>query len=59
MLNEDFPLPTRKAQDFLVETYKILGLPRCLSAAESAQFSGTKRLPECDAERAKEAAVQG
>ncbi len=56
MLNEDFPVPNQREQDLIIQAYKVLDLPICMSSAQSAELTGTKRLPDCDAERAREAA---
>ncbi len=56
MLNEDYAFAREEDEDLFVEGFKVAGLPVCLGAEELAAFPSPKRLPECDAERAKLAA---
>ena len=56
MLNEDYTFAREGGEGLFVEGFKVAGLPVCLGAEELAAFPSPKRLPECDAERAKTAA---
>jgi TolB-like protein/class 3 adenylate cyclase/Tfp pilus assembly protein PilF len=55
MLNEDYVFARKEDENRFVEDFTFADLPVCMSVDELATFPSPKRLPECDAERAKAA----
>jgi adenylate cyclase len=53
MINEDYVFARKEDEDYFVDSFRIAGLPMCMTAAEIAQFPAPKPRPECQAERAK------
>jgi TolB-like protein len=55
MINEDYVYARKEDEDLFIEGFRVADLPVCMSVDELATFPSPKRLPECDAERAKAA----
>jgi hypothetical protein len=53
MLNEDYAYARKEDEQFFVDSFRVTGLPVCMTAEEIAQFPAPKARPECQAERAK------
>lgn len=58
MLNEDYAFAREADEVFFADTFKLLELPACLSAAEVMQMGARHLLPACEQERARTAAVK-
>ncbi|MEK0083215.1 hypothetical protein [Benzoatithermus flavus] len=58
MLDEDYTFAREADEAFFVDTFKLLELPVCLSAAEVTQMGARHLLPACEQERARTAAVK-
>jgi hypothetical protein len=58
MLNEDYAFARQKDEAFFVRSFRVAGLPLCMTAAETAKFSAPKPRLECRATRAKAVAVK-
>jgi len=53
MVNEDYVFARKEDEDFFIDSFRIAGLPVCMTAEEIAKFPAPKPRPECQAERAK------
>jgi TolB-like protein/class 3 adenylate cyclase/tetratricopeptide (TPR) repeat protein len=53
MINEDYVYARQEDEDFFIESFRVAGLPVCMTADEITGFSAPKPRPECEAERAK------
>jgi TolB-like protein/class 3 adenylate cyclase/tetratricopeptide (TPR) repeat protein len=53
VINEDYVYARQKDEDFFVDSFRVAGLPVCMTAEEIEQFPAAKPRPECQAERAK------
>jgi TolB-like protein/class 3 adenylate cyclase/tetratricopeptide (TPR) repeat protein len=58
MLNEDYAFARKEDGDFFVDSFRVAGLPVCMTEEEIAQFPALKPRPECQAERAQAVAVK-
>jgi TolB-like protein/class 3 adenylate cyclase/tetratricopeptide (TPR) repeat protein len=53
MINEDYVYARKEEEDFFVDSFRVAGLPVCMTPEEIAQLPAGKPRPECEAERAK------
>jgi TolB-like protein/class 3 adenylate cyclase/tetratricopeptide (TPR) repeat protein len=53
MINEDYVYARKEDEEFFIESFRVAGLPVCMTADEIAEIPAAKPLPECQAERAK------
>jgi TolB-like protein/class 3 adenylate cyclase/tetratricopeptide (TPR) repeat protein len=58
MLNEDYAFARKEDEDFFVDSFRVAGLPVCMTAEEIAKLPAPKVRSECEAERAKAVAVK-
>ena len=52
-LNEGWVFGRQEEQDLFIESFRKVGLPVCATEAQLEKYANKKRLPECDAERAR------
>jgi hypothetical protein len=53
VINEDYVYARQEDEDFFVDSFRVAGLPVCMTAEEIEQFPAATPRPECQAERAK------
>ena len=58
MINEDYVYARQEDEDFFVDSFRVAGLPVCMTVGEIAEFEVVKPRAECLAERARALAAK-